>query len=87
MPPKRKTNDIQQQQPLTANKQKKESPQNDKLCNCRQKYCCPLDGKCLTKCFIYKATVIETNSNSQETYIALAENELKTRFNLHKSSF
>ena len=63
------------------------SPQDSKLCNCRQKNSCPLDGKCLTKCVVYKATVTETTSNNQETYIGLTENEFKTRFNLHKSSF
>ena len=38
----------------------KESTQDSKLCNCRQKSSCPLDGKCLTKCVVYKATVTET---------------------------
>ena len=67
----------------------KESTQDSKLCNCRQKKnnSCPLDGKCLTKCVLYKATVTETTSNNQETYIGLTENEFKTRFNLHESSF
>ena len=71
----------------------KESTQDSKLCNYWQKNSCPLDGKCLTKCVVYKATVREKTSNNQETYIGLTENvgltenELKTRFNLHKSSF
>ena len=65
----------------------KESTQDSKLCNCQQKNSCPLDGKWLTKCVVYKATVTETTSNNQETYIGLTENEFKTRFNLHKSSF
>ena len=65
----------------------KESTQDSKLCNCRQKSSCPRDGKCLTKCVVYKATVTETTSNNQETYIGLTENEFKTRFNLYKSSF
>ena len=65
----------------------KESTQDSKLCNYRQMSSCPLDGKCLTKCVLYKATVTETTSNNQETYIGLTENEFKTRFNLHKSSF
>ena len=65
----------------------KESTQYSKVCNCRQKNPGPLGGKCLTKCVVYKATVTETNSNNQETYIGLTENEFKTRFNLHKSSF
>ena len=34
-----------------------------------------------------KATVTEATSNNQETYIGPTENEFKTRFNLHKSSF
>ena len=67
----------------------KESTQDSKLCNCRQKSSCPLDGKCLTKFIAYKATVTvtETTSNNQETYIGLTENEFKTSLNLHKSSF
>ena len=65
----------------------KESTQDSKLCDCQQKNSCPLDGKCLTKCVVHKATVTETTSNNQETYIGLTENEFKTRFNLHKSSF
>ena len=65
----------------------KKSTQDSRLCNCRQKNSCPLDCKCLTKCVVYKATVTETASNNQETYIGLTENEFKTRFNLHKSSF
>ena len=53
----------------------------------KKKNSCPLDGKCLTKCVVYKATVTETDKKKQETYIGLTENEFKTRFNLHKSSF
>ena len=50
---------------------------------------CRLEGKCLTQCVVYKSTVTETTSNYRETYrsIRLTENEFKTRFNLHKSSF
>ena len=39
------------------------------------------------RCIYYKATVTETTLNNRETYIGLTENEFKTRFNLHKSSF
>ena len=52
-----------------------------------KKNSCPLNGKCLTKCVVYKATLTETTSNNQVTYIGLTENEFKTRFNLHKPSF
>ena len=48
---------------------------------------CPLDRKCLPKCVVYKATMTETDSKKQETYIGLTENEFKTRFNLHKPTF
>ena len=67
----------------------KESNQDTKLCDCRQKKknSCPVDDKFLTKCIVYKATVTETTSSNQETYIGLTEKEFKTRFNLHKSSF
>ena len=65
----------------------KESTQDSKLCNCRQKNSCPLDCKCLTKCFVYKTTVTETTLNNQETYIRLTANKFKTRFNLLRSSF
>ena len=41
------------------------------------------DGRCLNKCVVYKTMVID----NQETYIGLTENEFKTSFNLHKSSF
>ena len=55
----------------------KESTKDSKQCNCRQKKnnYCPLDGKCLTKCVVYEATVTVTTSNNQETYIRLTENE------------
>ena len=39
------------------------------------------------KYVVYKATVTETTSNNKETYIGLTENQFKTRFNFHKSSF
>ena len=65
----------------------KESAPDSKLCNCGLKNSCPLDGKGLTKGVVYKATVTETTSNNQETYIGLIENDFKTRFDLHKLSF
>ena len=58
----------------------KESTQDSKLCNWQQKNSCPLDGKCLTKCVVYKATVTETTSNNQEMHIGLTENEIQFAF-------
>ena len=57
------------------------------MCNCRNREGCPLDGKCLTECVVYKATVTQTESSNKETYIGFAQNTFKTRYNLHKSSF
>ena len=34
---------------------------NKKVCNCRNKDDCPLDGKGLVECIFYKATVFTTN--------------------------
>ena len=64
---------------------KKETPNNVKLCNCREKASCPLNSKCLAKCVIYKVTVTETTTKNQESYIGLTDNEFKTRYNRHKS--
>ena len=61
--------------------------QNENYVTVGKKNSCPLDGKCRTKCVVYKARVTETTPNNQEMYIGLTENKFKTRFNLHKSSF
>ena len=53
-----------------------EPTQDSKLWNYRQKNACPRDGKCLTKCAIYKATVQEITSSNQEMFIGLTENSL-----------
>ena len=37
--------------------------------------------------YILHVYYVEATSKNQETYIGLTENEFKTRFNLHKSSF
>ena len=57
----------------------------DKMCNCRKPAECPLDGKCLTPNVIYQATV--ECEGGQETYIGLTENQFKTRYRNHTSSF
>ncbi|GFR92820.1 hypothetical protein ElyMa_000876700 [Elysia marginata] len=58
-----------------------------KLCNCRDKPSCPLQGKCLEQSLVYQATISETNTNKIDTYIGITENTFKTRFNQHMSSF
>ena len=59
--------------------------QIEKLCNCRNKVQCPLEGKCLTKCTVYKATVSAEGNNN--TYYGLCEGDFKSRFNNHVKSF
>jgi hypothetical protein len=61
---------------------------NYRLCNCRQKQKCPLDGNCLQQSVVYQATVTSDNDKTAtETYIGLTEQPFKTRFNGHTSSF
>ena len=57
----------------------------DRLCNCRNKENCPLDGKCLQTCIVYKADVI-TNKDSH-IYYGANDGELKSWFNNHTNSF
>jgi hypothetical protein len=62
-----------------------QTPTTSKPCNCRKPDECPLNGNCLSKSIIYKATV--TTSNNTKEYIGLCETTFKTRYNNHKSSF
>ena len=62
------------------------SSASDKLCNCRKKDLCPLDGACLTNNVVYKAT-ITTSPGDTRVYIGMTEHSFKTRFNNHKASF
>ena len=54
-------------------------------CNCRNKNSCPLDGKCRSKCIVYKATI--ASKNSTKNYIGISEGDFKLRYNNHKKSF
>ena len=63
----------------------REKDQNDRSCNCRYRDSCPLDGNCLTKCSVYKASVIGRNSQSE--YVGTCEGPFKDRFNNHTKSF
>ena len=49
-----------------------------KMCNCRKPSECPLEGRCLEQCLIYKATVSSNGSTGQS---------FKSRYTAHKSSF
>ena len=58
-----------------------------KLCNCRNRTLCPLQGNFLQKGVVYQATVTQTNTMREDVYIGTTENEFKTRYNQHTSSF
>ena len=58
-----------------------------KLCNCRNRTSCPLQGNCLQKGVVFQATVTQTNTMREDIYIGITENEFKTRYNQHTSSF
>ena len=61
--------------------QNKDKFASDKTCNCRNREECPLDGKCLPECTVYKATVTQTESSNKETYIGLPKIHLKQYIN------
>ena len=65
----------------------KSEAEQTRQCNCRNKTSCPLQGKCLQKGVIYQATIMQSNTGKQDTYIGVTENEFKTRYNQHTSSF
>ena len=70
-----------------AKEQNESSTPKSSNCNCRKKDDCPLEGKCLTESVIYQATVIRSDTTKQETYVGLTENQFKTRYRSHLSSF
>ena len=56
-------------------------------CNCSARYGpCPLNGVCLTKCLVYKATVSAPKRRDMH-YIGLAGNTFKERHYGHTSDF
>ena len=49
-----------------------------KTCNCRDKQSCPLNGQCLRGGVVYKATVEQIPSRTQDTYIGITENPIQS---------
>ena len=54
--------------------------------NCRNKHDCPLEGKCRTKCVIYKALVRTPNGKTM-SYYGCCETDFKACYYNHKQSF
>ena len=51
-----------------------------KLCNCRNRTLCPLQGRYLQKEVVYQATAPQTNTVKEDVCIGITENEFKSRF-------
>ena len=55
-------------------------------CNCRGGVdACPVQGRCLVRGVVYRATVTETASGNTETYTGATGNTFKERYNGHKA--
>ena len=54
-------------------------------CNCKIKSLCPLNGNCLKKSLVYKATL--STDNNSKYYFGLCETTFKTRYYNHQQSF
>ena len=61
--------------------------ENEKLCNCRRKNECPLNGNCLEKEVIYKCNVKKVDTEEGKHYIGLTANSFKQRWYNHKHTF
>ena len=57
-----------------------------RTCNCRRPLECPLGGKCLTECIVYKATV-QVPQRRDKVYYGLTEGPFKDRYRSHKATF
>ena len=57
-----------------------------KMCNCRIKSNCPLQGSCQSRGIVYNAKVTVDNDPAMN-YIGLTDNAFKSRFANHKQSF
>ena len=58
-----------------------------KNCHCQQKNTRPLNGNCHQSPLIYQATITRKDNSTTETYIRLTENDFKTRYRNHTTSF
>lgn len=66
---------------LDKDREKQTKPE----CNCRKETNCPLNGKCLMKSIVYKATV--TTKSRKMQYFGSCETDFKTRYRNHTHSF
>ena len=71
----------------TVLSKEKSEAEKTRPCNCRNKISCPLQGKCPEKGIIYQATIKQSKTGKQDTYVRVTEFEFKTRYNQHISRF
>ena len=57
-----------------------------KSCNCRANTVCPLNGECLTECFVYKASVL-VSGGPNRVYYGATEGTFKSWYYNHTKSF
>ena len=57
----------------------------ERACNCRNKYNCPLAGSCLETCIVYRADVIKQNET--HVYYGTSYGEIKYLYNNHTNLF
>ena len=58
---------------------------SNRTCNCKNNSMCPLNGNCLKKSIVYKATLSTTDNDRY--YYGLCETTFKSRYYNHKQSF
>ena len=60
----------------------------DNSCNCRDRTCCPLDGKCQLSNVVYLAEISTVeNPQHKRFYIGISKNKWKSRYYIHTRSF
>ena len=58
---------------------------NTRMCSCRNKNDCPLDGQCLKSSIVYKATV--KKASGDVSYLGISETPFKDRYYNHTKAF
>ena len=66
-------------------KEQADSSTEERLCNCRTKENCPLNGQCLKSCIVYKATVSKPSGDA--SYLGISETPFKERYYNHTKDF
>ena len=71
----------------SAKKKLRRVPPTEKVCNCRVKDRCPLNGRCQAECVVYWAAVTDSQTGDTWDYIGLTAPPFKQRYANHQTSF